>query len=589
MTEATEDEGLLGRVVLGRYRIIRRLALGGMGVIYLARNEGAAGFIRPVVVKRIIPEKMSSSSVTQGFAREARILSNLRHPGIVGILDFREEDGAYLMVLEYVHGFDLGRWQRYAINHRGQLPVDLVIHVTLAMLDALHYAHTLVGPDGVPLDIVHRDISPSNLLIDVDGPIKLTDFGIARMQASSDEFRTEEGKIRGKFHYLAPELFGRTEPSACTDVFSAGVMLHELLAGSNEFRTEDVQATVARVLGHRLTPLSTLRSDVSSALSEVVDRASAKRPSERFQTAQEFAEALREVRGQDPTFVAERFRTVIHADFHAPEISELAGTEPLRVLEQAWQAPPPEPPPAPEVARNSAPPSISSPSSVGLRTQAPSTLPSPGLIADSVTSMASVIVTNDLPPPPKRWPMLVVILALILGAALAASSALSPPAGPKYVLVQGQVTGDPNVVATKEPTPSPSETAAPATTASPSTTAPPSASASTPPPSATAPTPTAVRPESPVEALTRAFAKNEPAVERCYRDHAEEVDRARQVFVRFKVAAAGEIERVEIIPTELAGTPLGECLLTVARAAKFPAQGAGLSFRIPLSVRGSKP
>jgi serine/threonine-protein kinase len=584
MTEATEDEGLIGRVVLGRYRIIRRLALGGMGVIYLARNEGAAGFIRPVVVKRIIPEKMSSSSVTQGFAREARILSNLRHPGIVGILDFREEDGAYLMVLEYVHGFDLGRWQRYAINHRGQLPVDLVIHVTLAMLDALHYAHTLVGPDGVPLDIVHRDISPSNLLIDVDGPIKLTDFGIARMQASSDEFRTEEGKIRGKFHYLAPELFGRTEPSACTDVFSAGVMLHELLAGTNEFRTDDVQATVARVLGHRLTPLSALRSDVSSALSEVVDRASAKRPSERFQSAQEFAEALREVRGQDPTFVAERFRTVIHADFHAPEISELAGTEPLRVLEQAWQAPPPEPPPAPEITRISAPPSISSPgsSSVGLRTQAPSTLPSPALIPDSVTSMASVIVTNDLPPPERRWPMLVVILALILGAALAASSALSPPPGPKYVLVQGQVTGDPNVVATKEPASAPpTEPPIPTPTASPT-------AASTPSPTAPSP-PTSARPESPVEALTRAFAKNEPAVERCYRDHAEEVDRARQVFVRFKVAAAGEIERVEIIPTELAGTPLGECLLSVARGAKFPAQGAPLSFRIPLSVRGSKP
>lgn len=582
MTEASEDEGLIGRVVLGRYRIIRRLALGGMGVIYLARNEGAAGFIRPVVVKRIIPEKMSSSSVTQGFAREARILSNLRHPGIVGILDFREEDGAYLMVLEYVHGFDLGRWQRYAINHRGQLPVDLVIHVTLAMLDALHYAHTLVGPDGVPLDIVHRDISPSNLLIDVDGPIKLTDFGIARMQASSDEFRTEEGKIRGKFHYLAPELFGRTEPSACTDVFSAGVMLHELLAGSNEFRTEDVQATVARVLGHRLTPLSALRSDVSSALSEVVDRASAKRPSERFQSAQEFAEALREVRGQDPTFVAERFRTVIHADFHAPEISELAGTEPLRVLEQAWQSPPPEPPAAPEVTRISAPPSISSPgsSSVGLRTQAPSTLPSPALIPDSVTSMASVIVTNDLPPQ-RRWPMLAVLVALILGAALAAWGALSPPAGPKYVLVQGQVTGDPNVVATKEP-PSAPPTPTPASTSSPA--APPS---SAPPPSPTAAV--APRPESPVEALTRAFAKNEPAVERCYRDHAEEVDRARQVFVRFKVGAGGEIERVEIIPTELAGAPLGECLLTVARAAKFPAQGAPLSFRIPLSVRGSKP
>ncbi|MFO0728340.1 MAG: protein kinase [Myxococcota bacterium] len=584
MSVAPDDDGLIGRVVLGRYRIIRRLAVGGMGVIYLARNEGAAGFIRPVVVKRILPEKMSQSAVTQGFAREARILSNLRHPGIVGIVDFREEDGAYLMILEYVHGFDLGRWHRFAVAQRGQLPVDLVVHVMLAMLDALHYAHTLVGPDGVPLDIVHRDISPSNLLLDVDGPIKLTDFGIARMQASSDEFRTEEGKIRGKFHYLAPELFGRAEPSACTDVFSAGVMLHELLAGTNEFRTEDVQATVARVLGHKLTPLTQLRPDVSAALSEVVERASAKRASERFQSAHEFAEALRETRTQDPTFVAERFRTVIQADFHAPEMSEVSGTEPLRVLEQAWQAPPIEAQhllaSGPAEQASEPPP----PSSVELRGQSP-TLVSPPRLGPSIhesTAMASVVVSTDLPqvPPPRRWPLLAGVGVILVVGAFAASRLLSPPPGPKYVLVQGQVSGD---LAATPPPASPAPSASPSQSA---TAEPPSPSASPAPPDQSA----APRPpkEGPVEALTRAFAKNEPAVERCYREHAAEVDRAREVFLRFRVGAQGEVERAELLPPELASTPLGDCLLKVARAAKFPGQGAPLGFRIPLSVRGNQ-
>lgn len=569
MSEAEQYAALIGQVVLGRYRVVRLLAVGGMGVIYLARSEGAAGFVRPVTVKRILPAKTSAESVIKGFAREARILSNLRHPGIVGITDFREEHGAYLMVLDYVHGFDLGRWQRYLAVRQERFRVDLAVHVVLQMLDALHYAHTLTGPDGVPLNIVHRDVSPSNLLIDVDGHVKLTDFGIARMQASSEEFRTEEGKIRGKFHYLAPELFGRTEPGARTDVFSAGVLLHELLAGLNEFRADDFQTTVARVLGHELTPLDRLRDDVSPALAAIVSRATHKKPAERFATAAELAAALREAREEDGEAVARRFRETVARDFHDPQLPEVSGAEPLRVLEQAWKEPG-----LPARQQTSSLPRSPTPAR---RTPAADRAPDPP------TAMVSV-------PPPRvvqqlsgresearqTRPARAVWIALLAGVPLAALAltqpwAASEPESPtQFVLVQGDVTpiGDAEEAR--------AEDAITATIASPEVVA------KAPAIEAPAPRP---RPRSAQDALTRAFAKQERRVEQCFVDHRSDADGAGQISLRFRVDAAGEVLAAEVAPKELATTPLGACLVRIARQTRFGAVGKAISFRIPVTVR----
>src|SRR5262249_51936819 len=143
-----DNDELIGRIVLRRYRIVQRLATGGMGVIYLARSEGAKGFVKPVVIKRILPHFVGDEALTGMFAREARIMSNLSHPGSVGILDFAEEDGAYLMVLEYVHGFHLGRWHRWMRHTRDLFPIEPAIHIVISVLDAVHYAHTLPGPGG---------------------------------------------------------------------------------------------------------------------------------------------------------------------------------------------------------------------------------------------------------------------------------------------------------------------------------------------------------------------------------------------------------------------------------------------------------
>jgi serine/threonine-protein kinase len=569
VNEAAEYQALVGKVVLGRYRVARLLAIGGMGVIYLARGEGAAGFVRPVTVKRILPAKGSAEALVRGFAREARILSNLRHPGIVGIIDFREEDGAYLMVLEYVHGFDLGKWYRFVQATRRRFPVDLAVQMVIAMLEALHYAHTLRGPDAKPLNIVHRDVSPSNLLVDTEGHVKLTDFGIARMQAAPDEFRTEEGKIRGKFHYLAPELFSRADPSAATDVFSAGVVLHELLAGVNEFKADDFQSTVARVLGHQLSPLEKLRPDVPAALTAVINKATAKLAAERYASAAEFAEALRAARTRTAEDVARELKSTVGKDFLDPRMPMMLGVEPLHVLEKAWKSPPQAPslPPPPATPAEPEPPTAVEVSK-------------PVALVRTVPSEPPVEILSEPPQAKASRPRtsLVVALALAVGAGLGALAwwRFEPTPPTRFVLVEGDVTavgpeGARDAAAAPEasPAPTPPGELAVAATATQSALA------------AALP----ARPATPENNLTRTFAKEQARVERCFTEHAAGLELSSQVALRFRVDRAGKVEQAELIPPALSDSPLGSCLLGLAKEIAFGPQPRALTFRIPVTVR----
>src|SRR5690606_4007917 len=179
MSRASADR--CGQGVMGRYRIVRRLAVGGMGVVYLARIEGAKGFVRPAVIKQMLPELVGDEELVGLFVREARILSELRHPGIVSVLDFAVEDDAPLMALEYVHGYHAGNWLKYLRRKREPFDPSLALHVVIKVLDALSYVHTRTDERGRSLGIVHRDVSPSNVLIDVDGRVRLLDFGVARV------------------------------------------------------------------------------------------------------------------------------------------------------------------------------------------------------------------------------------------------------------------------------------------------------------------------------------------------------------------------------------------------------------------------
>lgn len=331
----------VGQLVLGRYRVVGVLAKGGMGVIYLARSEGAAGFTRPVVVKRILSGMDDDHTVVNMFKREARIMSNLRHPGVVSVIDFGRERDSYFMVLDYIHGVHLGRWLRFTNGAYGPFPLNLALHIIVQVLDALHYAHTLKAPDGNELQVVHRDVTPSNILIDVEGHAKLADFGIARMRTDATEAGTGESQIKGKFSYLAPELLKGSEPSPASDVYSTAVVLHEVLMGKNVFRTAQLPMTMSRVLNHVPEALDAFRNDVSPELAAAVAKGLNKNPHERYSSALEFAVALRALRPENAEETQAKLQEAVTRDFFDPRMAQVGDADSLVSLERAWRDPVP--------------------------------------------------------------------------------------------------------------------------------------------------------------------------------------------------------------------------------------------------------
>ncbi|MDQ3038130.1 MAG: serine/threonine protein kinase, partial [Myxococcota bacterium] len=328
-------EHLLGALALGRYRIVQRLARGGMGVVYLGRTEGAAGFARPVVIKTILGDGPEAESLENMFVREARVLSRLQHPGIVQVLDFGREDDDYLLVLEYASGYHLGRWAAYAQRAYGRVDVDLALHVVAQVLDALHYAHTRQRPDGRSLEIVHRDVSPSNVFLDGEGRVRLLDFGIARMTGETAAYRTDETTIKGKLAYVPPDVFEGAPPTASADVYAAAVVLHELLLGKNDLRGRDMSDTVNRVLHRAPTRLASARGDVSLSLDALLARALSKRPEDRFASAAELAHALRALRGLSETEASAELAARVAIDFE--RLPAELGVESLAELDRAWR------------------------------------------------------------------------------------------------------------------------------------------------------------------------------------------------------------------------------------------------------------
>ena len=557
-----EDTDAIGRTVLGRYRIVRRIAKGGMGTIYLARNEGAAGFVRPVVVKRILPGSLDEETAVRLFQREARIMAHLRHPNVVDVLDFEQDVDGYTMVLEYVHGFHLARWCYYVRKTHGRFPVEPALHVVISVLDALHHAHTLKAPDGSPLQIIHRDVKPANVLIDVDGHVKLTDFGIAQMTTDETMSVGDKGAVRGTFPYMPPELFGSGKPGPASDTYACAVVLHEVLAGRNEFRVKDLSLTVARVLQHVPASLDSLRADVSPELAAVVARALAKDPAERYPDAHALAEALRGVREVGGEEAQRQLADRARADFRAPRFAELLGADDLDVLDQAWrQEPPPEP--AEGAAR-----------------------PSDPTVALSPRPEVSSEAPRARRPRAALWLGLGALVA-IAAAAVVAYPMLRDQPSTQFVLVSGDVSPDDGEVPEEPPGSSDSSRAGDPEGEPVVEAADAGVRAADPADAASAPARATDRrsASSEPESLTQAFRRQQPAIRRCFDDFAEDAIGAPELSVRFRIGEDGEVLAAELVPEAVMETELGACLVRVARATHFEPQGEALRFRIPIAVR----
>src|SRR5450755_3328143 len=212
---------------LGPYELVERVATGGMAEVYLARRAGPHGFQKVVAVKRILPQLAKDTDFVAMFVDEARVCARLSHPNIVQVFDFGEEGGELYMAMEYVDGTTGARLIRAAAAKGEELPLDVCLHLALSVLRGLEYAHSARDEDGKPLSLVHRDVSPGNVLIDRSGAVKLTDFGIAR--AAVIERRTDAGQLKGKLGYMSPEQVVGRELDARSDLFTLGIVLAEMI------------------------------------------------------------------------------------------------------------------------------------------------------------------------------------------------------------------------------------------------------------------------------------------------------------------------------------------------------------------------
>ncbi len=274
---------------LGRYTLLGELASGGMAKVYVGRHVGAAGFERIVAIKCCHEHLRTNQAFAEMFLDEARLAARIRHHNVVATLDVSDGNPLYL-VMEYVEGCSLGALSRTARHAGRRMPLDVVLRVACDALAGLHAAHECCGPDGEPLGLVHCDVSPSNVLVGVDGSARITDFGIAR--ASARMTLEEQSIIKGKPSYMAPEQLGSGEITRRVDVFSTGVVLWELLTGRPLFRSADEWATMHAVLTRTVAPPSSVEPSVPPALDAVVLRALERDPARRFASAGDFLAAL---------------------------------------------------------------------------------------------------------------------------------------------------------------------------------------------------------------------------------------------------------------------------------------------------------
>lgn len=276
---------------LDRYELVERVAKGGMGEVFLAQQHGAHGFSRPVIIKRILPHLVKQDGAVELFLHEARLGALLQHPNITQVLDLGNVDGQLFLAMELVEGPDLRTLQRAVSERRERMPFPISAYIVARAADGVAFAHAAADPrTGRPLRLVHRDISPQNLLLSKLGDVKLTDFGIAKSAARLLE--TQAGFTRGKLGYMSPEQLSHQRLTPRTDVYSLGVVLYELLIGGRLYPRMAEADIMHAKLSATPPPPSTRNPAVDEALDAIVLRAVAKEPGARYATAAALSESL---------------------------------------------------------------------------------------------------------------------------------------------------------------------------------------------------------------------------------------------------------------------------------------------------------
>ncbi len=279
---------------LGRYQIERLLAKGGMAEVFLGRAEGPAGFAKNVVIKRIRPQYALEPAFVQMFLDEARLAALLNHPNIAQVFDFGQDQGDYFIAMEYIEGESLRVLHGHFLSEKRLIPQRFVLQILIGACEGLHYAHQLGDAHGASHNIVHRDISPDNILVSLTGTAKIVDFGIAKA-ASSTQDKTGIGTLKGKRSYVSPEQILGERLDRRIDVYAMGVTLFELLTGRRPFIAEGDGELLQSILKDPTPEAAKLNPEVPEPLSKIVAKAMARNREERYQDARSLQTALEEV------------------------------------------------------------------------------------------------------------------------------------------------------------------------------------------------------------------------------------------------------------------------------------------------------
>jgi len=544
----TGEEGSL----VGRYEIITKLAVGGMGEVFLARSVGAAGFQKHVVIKKILPHLVEQESIVEALVHEAKLMVRLDHPNIVQVLDLGMEGSNYFMAMEFVHGYNLSSIIGYCAKTKRVIPATVCAHIVTEMLSGLEYIHELTESDGTPMNIVHRDVSPQNVLVSREGRVKLADFGIAKVLHEAEGALTQS--LKGKLKYMAPEALEEGRIDQRYDLFASGIVLFEALCRAHLFRGKSDAELMMRVREARVPPVARYHKDLPGGIAVATMKALSKDPDARFQTARDFADALRAgIKPVSQHEAAAELRKLV---------TELYNNDDFPVSKQKL-------------------PDLSQTKSVDVR---------PLLIQSQIDSSVQVTGAGEQleprPQPAAQAPQgrhvnpLIILLTIgfigisvAVGYLLYATQYKSQPAPPQkgQVIIVEQHNRAPVPKPKPEPKPEPPEAKAP-----PPDAAPPSEpeKKASPPRKVTKPRrprPVA-KPAVPLDPNTgeRAFRKHNRSVTRCFNKHTKDSDPEIRLKVITTIRGNGTVARVRLEPVAQNNTPMGKCVINVARKIRYP-------------------
>jgi TonB family protein len=561
---AAASELLAPGTQLGKYRVIHRIAFGGMAEIYLARASGIQGFEKYVVLKRILPQYASNRELVRMFLQEARLAALLDHANIAQVHDIGEEGGVFFFTMEYLHGEDV-RWIAKQLHRRGEgMPLAHAVHVMIDAAAGLHFAHETQGSDGGSLGIVHRDLSPSNIVVTYAGGVKVVDFGVAKIAANPE--LSGRYALKGKLAYMSPEQVAQGAVDRRSDVYALGIVLYEMTTRSRLFRAENEIETMRLALEAKVAPPSTIAADYPRALERIVMRTLERSPDRRYQSARDLQVDLE-------TFARDQ----------RLEISSVALAEWMQASfgpkREIWHTLP----------------ALSASTSEGSGGRGLE--PENTAATRKIAAAELVEPLQKIAPPPRPTPRTVPVTAaaallvlLIGGGAFAlrrrnGGDQAAPPAagsgsGVVVVAENGSVAIEHGGEAVAPGAAAPAALApaeAPA-----GQRAPPSVEAS---PHVRARAARSTRGPGAPEALSSALAKRQAEMRRCFTEQDGRDVGGSEVALRFEVAADGSVTSLAVLPADVGATPLGACLVKVARTTRFAPQPAPITFRIPLTVQ----